>query len=500
MKKVRLNDVQMDVDVQTDVGFIGQTSQTEVIEVSSEDKDVQTDVSFVGKPTQTAVDTETKDVQTHIPTETKDVQTAIPTETKEVQMAIPTETKEVQTELQNTNILTVDKIELVTDLTTQGSQTDALELASLQPIIPAEMLASPEHTLSDVESTLSSASKHDDTGKKQLAGIDMRRGEYREVEFPPVKSTQVPQKPMDVKQKEHTPSPVDLCTKTSEKKTKIKKTVKQVTAPCMVSEDPREVLRHVTKPQTRDEHLTPAHHSSKQFYSSHKSTSLRPEAIKPAKELHAPDPAADLSVKTARLSMGGDAEETSREVNAEEGYKIFSNLMKCSHESDSYDEIFPKRARSNLMFRGLDESRSGSTFGFSTGFNFSARSSYSTMTSTPMATRQRTRSETLIESSGVPKQSALSSLNTKDEDNSRRNLGLTIKRSESRFTGGFPNKKTKILSSSSDGPSQRNLFDRMSSQGTSEDKIVEIDMTNNSDAEDSIKNAKMVGKKFFPDL
>ena len=93
-------------------------------------------------------------------------------------------------------------------------------------------------------------------------GLDMRRGEYREVTFPPVPSMIVTQKPMEPT-KERTLSPVDLHTtlQQTEKKKKLPKVQGKMPASCTVLEDPRDILCYVPKSSMTQLKLTPAHQS-----------------------------------------------------------------------------------------------------------------------------------------------------------------------------------------------------------------------------------------------
>ena len=72
-------------------------------------------------------------------------------------------------------------------------------------------LKSPEPN-NDADSTISSCSKSEDYMYKPVsAGLDMRRGEYKELEFPPVStSCQIGPK-FGPPIKERSPSPMDLC-------------------------------------------------------------------------------------------------------------------------------------------------------------------------------------------------------------------------------------------------------------------------------------------------
>ena len=140
------------------------------------------------------------------------------------------------------------------DINLRGDDADISEVVT--SVNPTD---TPDH--SKTESIMSSASKSEENprSQKQLAGIDMRVGEYREVKFPPVLSTIVAHKPMEA-MKERTPSPVDLCTTKHSEKKKFPKSVPKLPASCTISEDPHDVQRYVPKSTTMQLKLTQAHH------------------------------------------------------------------------------------------------------------------------------------------------------------------------------------------------------------------------------------------------
>ena len=160
-----------------------------------------------------------------------------------------------QTEVDNSNILTVHRIEIVTSMETWGTQTDTNELEAMDPITPTNVqvvnaeVVERKDTFSETESIVSSAlrqeealhKRNEDSTKKtnQGVGLDMRRGEYHEVYFPPVPPTN-PQKHVEPVHKECTPSPVDLCTSRDKSplKKKFKTDTQKLPAACTVSKDP----------------------------------------------------------------------------------------------------------------------------------------------------------------------------------------------------------------------------------------------------------------------
>ena len=203
---------------------------------------------------------EDKEIQTEEINKCKELKMDIVQQHQEVQpvkSCINEKDAETMTDVDNGNILTVNKIEIVDEMETWGTQTDTLELASMSPfhtsktddseegsevveIAMANQIGDPGKT----DSIISSVSKTDDLQKTQTqaARLDMRVGEYREVQFPPVATTVVTQKPIDTA-KCRTPSPVNLCTTTKlPEKMTFHKAPEKMPASCTVSEDPRDVL------------------------------------------------------------------------------------------------------------------------------------------------------------------------------------------------------------------------------------------------------------------
>ena len=90
----------------------------------------------------------------------------------------------------------------------------------------------------------------------------MRRGEYFDMDFPPVTTTNVPQHHIDTVSKQRTPSPEDLCTchdVSPARKKKVKISAEKLPAACTILEDPQDVIRHVQKMSKKAINVTPAH-------------------------------------------------------------------------------------------------------------------------------------------------------------------------------------------------------------------------------------------------
>ena len=93
----------------------------------------------------------------------------------------------------------------------------------------------------------------------------MTRGEYFDLDFPPVTTANVPQHHIDTVSKQRTQSPEDLCTHrdvSPARKKKVKISAEKLPAACMISEDPRDVIRHVQKMSKKAINMTPAHQPS----------------------------------------------------------------------------------------------------------------------------------------------------------------------------------------------------------------------------------------------
>ena len=189
------------------------------------------------------------------------------------------EDKQNQMELQTDNILTVDRIEIASEMVSWGTQTDVVELESMAPIQPTTEVEysdgkkHEDNTNNDSipSSALQIGQTDRSTAVKQSAnaGLDMHREIYHKVTFPPVSSTAVMPsskavmpEPTDSTGKERTPSPVDLCTSKTEVKKKKRLPTKAYKLPpaCTFTQDPRDVLKSVMKPKPGEHRqMVPAH-------------------------------------------------------------------------------------------------------------------------------------------------------------------------------------------------------------------------------------------------
>ena len=187
------------IETQTDLKFSTSQMQTELdvrtaetqAEITVQSSEVQTEVEVITSETQTEVELPAAQTQTEWDVNTLETQTESTVQTTDMQTELPDD-KIVQTEVNNSNILTVNRIEVVSEMLSWGMQTDLEELASMTPIYLSNLD-------DDTDSILSSASKHDNVTLKSAikpAGLDMHIGEYRDVEFPPVSTINVPMKPL----------------------------------------------------------------------------------------------------------------------------------------------------------------------------------------------------------------------------------------------------------------------------------------------------------------
>ena len=173
-------------------------------------------------------DSDTRSIQTEKQGHEKENQTEIKNDDREIQTEVKFDDRANETDINSSNIVTVNCIEVVQEMLSWGTQTDLDELESMEPIIPSEIITCNDidsnkmkDNLSETESVFSSASKMAEAqmqgshskprdeevvslslfsgqeeaqqpSSSQGAGLDMRRGEYFELDFPPVTTTNVP--------------------------------------------------------------------------------------------------------------------------------------------------------------------------------------------------------------------------------------------------------------------------------------------------------------------
>ena len=281
-------------------------------EVAATEQETQTENPSTEQETQTEVTATEQETQTENPSTQQETQTENPSTQQEMQTENPSTEQETQTEIANCDILTVNKIEVVDQMESWGTQTDIVELAAMSPILPLQNMEMDHSETESIVSLVSSIStartddvpkcKTDDALKSPCAGIDMRVGEYRELQFPPVLSTVVSQKPLEVN-KGRSPSPVDLSTTKqpedkNEKKSPEKKPADKLKKPCTFSEDPREVLRYIPKATAAQLKLAPAHHAVEM--------SMHSPKLGDAIPIFTPTPPADLTKKSDDATKKSD--------------------------------------------------------------------------------------------------------------------------------------------------------------------------------------------------
>ena len=276
--------------------------------------------------------------------------------------------EETMTDIDNGNIMMVNKIEIVDKIETWGTQTDTLELASMSPFyifktddsgdgseVVESAMANQIGDTGEMDSVISLVSKAVDVHKTQTqsAGLDIRVGEYREVQFPPVATTVVTQKPLETA-KCRSPSPVNLCTTTKPpQKTKFRKAAEKMPASCTVSEDPRDVLQYVSKSTPTQLKLTPAHHSveaSMRSPASNFSISDRRSIGLPAADLTlCSNSPMKASEPVARLPLWMKSANTSHAVNIRISRKRTSSLT--SDYGEYYYNSSPAKSRKTSQFQ-----------------------------------------------------------------------------------------------------------------------------------------------------
>ena len=328
------------------------------------DQQCQTDV----------VPTVAQKVQTvNIALSMKEVQTdSIEVKTSGSQTEIPTSTDhEVQTDLNASNIEEVGEIQVIKSLNSQPTQTDLEEILSLQPIIPTQMaeshatfsLKSPEPS-NDADSTISSCSKSEDYMYKPVsAGLDMRRGEYKELEFPPVSTSWQIGPKFAPPIKERSPSPMDLCVapKSSAPITDTASTKTKTGTPTMTTH-PFADIPKVKMSSIVEKKLTPAHQPQLKLMSDSKHI-FGPSAIMSstsafightARSVGRPSRVTDLSVKPMKsvgkyVSSGEKSKQPKKDIEPFGGKEVkllpsFADVHKRS-SSPQAESSFVQRKR-----------------------------------------------------------------------------------------------------------------------------------------------------------
>ena len=165
--------------------------------------------------------------------------------------------------------------------------------------------------MSEVDSIISNSSRNEDQiTKKVSAGLDMWRGEYKEVDILPMPVQNIKSTTIVGPIKEHTPSPVDLCTTQCPASETQKPEKKRKFVAKTFLHSPFDDIRHMTHRRTEDTHITLAHQSD--------STSMGPCAFMSTSLAVVGLPATttpvyDLSMKgTSGLFLGSSSYTTAK--------------------------------------------------------------------------------------------------------------------------------------------------------------------------------------------
>ena len=174
-------------EVQTkEIEVDSQQAQTEVIkskEVQMKEpclttSEVQTECSVDSSHLQTEqvthekgsqsepADSDTKSIQTENQRQEKENQTEINNDDKQIQTEVKFDDRANETYINSSNIITVNRIEVVEEMLSWGTQTDLDESDSMEPIVPSQIITDDDidgnktkENLSETESYFSSASK-----------------------------------------------------------------------------------------------------------------------------------------------------------------------------------------------------------------------------------------------------------------------------------------------------------------------------------------------------
>ena len=201
----------MEKSMQTEIEVTTEEKENQT-EKTNEDQSIQTDieVTMEEKENQTEKNNQEQSIQTDIEVtmEEKENQTEKNNQDQSIQTEISSHEKSNETDINSSNILTVNRIELVEEMHSWGTQTDVSELESMDPITPVQCLVATDYVeqlnaqvkenLSETDSVVSSASKLEVSSvslaaklqelqrQTASAGLDMHMGKYHELEFPPV--------------------------------------------------------------------------------------------------------------------------------------------------------------------------------------------------------------------------------------------------------------------------------------------------------------------------
>ena len=111
-------------------------------------------------------DSDTKSIQTENQGQEKENQTEINNDDKQIQTEVKSDDRANEMDINSSNIITVNRIEVVQEMLSWGTQTHLDELDSMEPIVPSQIITDDDidgnkmkENLSETESVFSSASK-----------------------------------------------------------------------------------------------------------------------------------------------------------------------------------------------------------------------------------------------------------------------------------------------------------------------------------------------------
>ena len=175
-KEVQMEEIEVDsLHAQTDIGKAKEVQTKEPEMTTSE---VQTECSVDSSHLQMEqvtdekgsqsepADSDTKSIQTENQGQEKENQTEMNNDDKEIQTEVKFDNRANEMDINSSNIITINRIEVVQEMLSWGTQTDLDELDSMEPIIPSQIITDDDidgnkakGNLSETESVFSLASK-----------------------------------------------------------------------------------------------------------------------------------------------------------------------------------------------------------------------------------------------------------------------------------------------------------------------------------------------------
>ena len=175
-KEVQTEEIEVDsLYAQTEVG---KSKEVQMKEPDMTTSEVQTECSVDSSHLQMEqmthekgsqsepADSDTKSIQTENQGQEKENQTEIKNDDKQIQTEVKFDDRANETGINSSNIITVNRIEVVQEMLSWGTQTNLDELDSMEPIVPSQIITDDDidgnktkENLSETESVFSSASK-----------------------------------------------------------------------------------------------------------------------------------------------------------------------------------------------------------------------------------------------------------------------------------------------------------------------------------------------------